>query len=237
MIHKTKPELTLYLADEALKEKFSVEKVSLQEMLELQSDCRDYLSTENIRKIYARMMKMEIRKMMVEAVYQSLPLEEKEFVLLKYKKKKQLVAISLALNISVAQLVIHHHAILEKISEYMLYKLSEEDIFNRAKTAMMVKLLERIIEFAEKYDPSQEFINVCWLEAIRERHDRYFQLLNEIDGVLKGNEDSVHQKVIMSKIQSPNEKIEALAARCNVDKSIVSRHLKNFVGEMRKYLE
>ena len=237
MIHKTKPELTLYLADEALKEKFSVEKMSLQEMLELQRDCRDYLSTENIRKIYARMMKMEIRKLMLEAVYQSLSSEEKEFVIMRYKKKKQLVAISLALNISVAQLVIHHHAILEKISEYMLYKLSEEDIFNRAKTAMMVKLLKRIIEFAEKYDPSQEFINVCWLEAIKERHDRYFQLLNEIDGVLKGNEGSVRQKVITCKIQSPNEKIEALAARCNVDKSIVSRHLKNFVGEMRKYLE
>lgn len=237
MIHKMKPELTLYLADEALKEKFSVEKMSLQEMLELQRDCRDYLSTENIRKIYARMMKIEIRKLMVEAVYQSLSAEEKEFVIMRYKKKKQLVAISLALNISVAQLVIHHHAILEKISEYMLYKLSEEDIFNREKTAMMVKLLERIIEFAEKYDPSQEFINVCWLEAIKERHDRYFQLLNEIDSVLKGNEDSVHQKVITCKIQSPNEKIEALAARCNVDKSIVSRHLKSFVGEMRKYLE
>lgn len=237
MIHKMKPELTLYLADEALKEKFSVEKMSLQEMLELQRDCRDYLSTENIRKIYARMMKMEIRKLMVEAVYQSLSSEEKEFVIMRYKKKKQLVAISLALNISVAQLVIHHHAILEKISEYMLYKLSEEDIFNQEKTAMMVKLLKRIIEFAEKYDPLQEFINVCWLEAIKERHDRYFQLLNEIDSVLKGNEDSVHQKVITCKIQSPNEKIEALAARCNVDKSIVSRHLKSFVGEMRKYLE
>ena len=237
MIHKMKPELTLYLADEALKEKFAVEKVSLQEMLELQRDCRDYLSTENIRKIYARMMKMEIRKMMVEAVYRSLSSEDKEFVLLKYKKKKQVVAISLAMNISVAQLNIRHHVILEKVSEYMLYKLSEEDIFNRAKTAMMVKLLERIIGFAEKYDPSQEFINVCWLEAIKERHDRYFQLLNEIDGVLKGNEDSIRQKVITCKMQSPNEKIETLAARCNVDKSIVSRHLKNFVGEMKKYLE
>lgn len=237
MVHKIKPELTLYLAEEALKEKFSVEKVSLQEMLDLQRDCRDYLSTENIRKIYARMMKMEIRKMMVEAVYQSLSSEEKEFVIMRYKKKKQLVAISLALNISVAQLVIHHHAILEKVSEYMLYKLSEEDIFNRAKTAMMVKLLERMIEFAEKYDPSQEFINVCWLEAIKERHDRYFRLLKEIDGVLNGNEDSVHQKVITCKIQSPNEKIEALAARCNVDKSIVSRHLKSSVVEMSKYLE
>ena len=237
MIHKMKPELTLYLADEALKEKFSVEKGSLHEMLELQRDCRDYLSTENIRKIYARMMKMEIRKMMVEAVYRSLSSEDKEFVLLKYKKKKQVVAISLAMNISVAQLNIRHHVILEKISEYMLYKLNEEDIFNREKTAMMVKLLERIIEFAEKYDPSQEFMNVCWLEAIKERHDRYFQLLNEIDGVLNGNDDSVHQKIITCKIQSPNEKIEALAARCNVDKSIVSRHLKSFVVEMKKYLE
>ena len=237
MIHKMKPELTLYLADEALKEKFAVEKVSLQEMLELQRDCRDYLSTENIRKIYARMMKMEIRKMMVEAVYRSLSSEDKEFVLLKYKKKKQVVAISLAMNIAVAQLNIRHHVILEKISEYMLYKLTEEDIFNREKTAMMVKLLERIIEFAEKYDPAQEFINVCWLEAIKERHDRYFQLLNEIDSVLKGNEYSVHQKVITCKIQSPNEKIESLAARCNVDKSIVSRHLKSFVGDKKKYLE
>lgn len=237
MIHKMKPELTLYLADEALKEKFAVERVSLHEMLELQRDCRDYLSTENIRKIYARMMKIEIRKMMVEAVYRSLSSEDKEFVLLKYKKKKQVVAISLAMNISVAQLNIRHHVILEKISEYMLYKLTEEDIFNQEKTAMMVKLLKRIIEFAEKYDPAQEFINVCWLEAIKERHDRYFQLLNEIDGVLNGKDDSVHQKIITCKIQSPNEKIEALAARCNVDKSIVSRHLKNFVVEMKKYFE
>ena len=161
MIHKMKPELTLYLADEALKEKFAVEKVSLQEMLELQRDCRDYLTMENLRKIYARMMKMEIRKMMIEAVYRSLSSEDKEFVLLKYKKKKQVVAISLAMNIAVAQLNIRHHVILEKISEHMLYKLTEEDIFNQEKTAMMVKLLKRIIEFAEKYDPEQEFINVC----------------------------------------------------------------------------
>lgn len=57
------------------------------------------------------------------------------------------------------------------------------------------------------------------------------------DGVLKGNEDSVHQEVITCKIQSPNENIDVLAARCNVDKSIVSRHLKSFVVEMKKYLE
>ena len=237
MIHKMKPELTLYLADEALKEKFAANKVSLHEILELQKDCRDYLSKENMRKIYARMMKMELRKMMVEAVYRSLSSEDKEFVLLKYKKKKQLVAISMALNISVAQLSIHHHAILEKISEYMLYKLEEEDIFNREKTATMVSLLEKIIEFAEKYDPTQEFISEYWLEAIKERHARYFQLLKEIESVLIENEGSARQKIILEKMRNPYEKIEVLASRCNVDKGIVSRYLKSFVVEMRKYIE
>ena len=128
MIHKVKPELTLYLAEEALKDKFLDINVSFHEIMELQKDCRDYLSTENIRKIYARMMKIEVTKMMVEAVYRSLTAEEQEIIIMRYKKKKQMVAISLALNISAAQLSIHHHAILEKISEFMLYKLSEEDI-------------------------------------------------------------------------------------------------------------
>ena len=32
MFHKMKPELTLYLAEEALKEKFAPEKVSLNEI-------------------------------------------------------------------------------------------------------------------------------------------------------------------------------------------------------------
>ena len=117
MIHKAKPELTLYLAEEALKNKFARVDVRLQEILEFQRDCRDYLSTENIQKIYARMMKAEVTKLMVEAVYQSLSAEEQEFIVMKYKNKKQMVAISLALNLSLAQLHIRHHAILEKISE------------------------------------------------------------------------------------------------------------------------
>ena len=237
MLRKVKPELTIYLAEEALKKKFADESISLQEVVELQRDCRDYLSTENLRKIYARMMKVEVTKLMVEAVYQSLSSEEKEFVIMRYKKKKQLVAISLALNISVAQLVIHHHAILEKISEFMLYELSEEDVFKRQKIVSMIKLLERIIEFAEKYDSTREFINVGWLEAIEERHNRYFQMLCEIDKILNENDCSARKEIILAKMQSPYEKIEVLAERCNVDKSIVSRCLKNFVDSMKKYFE
>ena len=235
MIHKLKPELTLYLAEEALKKFAGDTDVNLQEILELQRECRDYLSTENIRRLYARMMKVEVMKMMVKAVYQSLSPEEKKFVDLKYKKKKHVVSISLAMNMSLAQLNIRHHAILHKVSEFMLYELDSEDIFSRGKIISMVTLLDKIIEFAEEYDPTRKFIDGGWLEAIRERHDRYVRLLEAIERTLSG--ESLRVRIIAAKMQNPHEKIEILAARCNVDKSIVSRHLKHFVQAMKKYLE
>lgn len=237
MIHKMKPELTLYLAEEALKNKFSKENISPQDVIEWQKDCRDYLSTENIRKIYARMMKIEVTKMMVEAVYMSLTAEEQEFVLMRYKNKKRMIAISLALNISLAQLNIRHQAILEKVSEFMQYKLNEEDVFKPDKVVNMIILLEKIVEFAEKYDPERECINVGWVEVIAGRHDKYCRLLNEIEGIFKGDEKSLHQKIVGAKIENPNEKIESLSEKCKVDKSIISRHLKNFVDDMKEYLE
>lgn len=235
MIHKTKPELTLYLAEEALKKKFTDDDIGLHEMLELQRDCRDYLSTESIRKIYARMMKIEVTKIMVETVYRSLSAEEQKFVVMRYKKRKNLVAISLALNMSIAQLSIHQHEILEKVSEFMLYRLNEEDIFNRDKIVSMIKLLKRIIEFAEQYDPTREFISVNWLEAIIEHHDRYCRLLKAVDETLCG--DSILAKIISAKMANPNEKLEFLAEKCNLDKSGISRYLKIFADSMRKYLE
>lgn len=76
-----------------MKKIFSGVNVRPKEIIELQKDCRDYLSSENIRKIYSRMMKIEVTKMMVEAVYQSLTAEEQKFILMRYKKVKQLVAI------------------------------------------------------------------------------------------------------------------------------------------------
>jgi len=236
MLHKVKPELTLYLAEEALKNKFARENISPQEILGLQKDCRDYLSTANMRKIYARMMKIEVTKLMVDVVYQTLTAEEQEFILLKYKKKKQAVAISLALNISVAQLNIRHQAILEKVAEFMQYRLSDEDVFFPDKVANMIILLERIVEFAERYDSKREVISLEWIEVIAERHDKYCRLLNAIEEVFNSG-DSLDKKIISAKMVNPNEKIEILAEFCNVDKSIVCRHLKNFVNGVRKYLE
>lgn len=235
MLHKFKPDLTLYLAEEALKQRFSADKSGLQEILEIQKECRDYLSTANIRRIYARMMKIEVTKMMIETVYKSLTAEEQEFVRLKYRDKKQMVAISLKLHISLAQLNIHHHAILEKTSEFMQYRLSEEDIFKREKIANMITLLGKIIEFADKYDPTRKFISAGWLEVITERHEKYQGLLLKMEEVL--GTKTLHSQIIFTRMENSQMKIKEIATICNVDKSIVSRVLKKFADAARPYLE
>lgn len=235
MLHKLKPDLTLYLAEESLKQKFSADKSGLEEIVEIQKECRDYLSTANIRRIYARMMKIEVTKMMVETVYKSLTAEEQEFVRLKYRDKKQMVAISLKLHISLAQLYIHHHAILEKTAEFMQYRLSTEDIFKREKIKNMITLLVKIIDFANRYDPTRKFISAGWLEVITERHEKYQGLLLKMEEVL--GTKTLHSQIIFTRMENSQMKIKEIATICNVDKSIVSRVLKKFADAARPYLE
>lgn len=195
------------------------------------------MSQSNIRKIYARMMKIEVTKLMVDAVYKSLTTEDQEFIKLRYSKKKQMMAISLALNISVAQLNIRHHVILTKTAEFMLYKLDESDIFEPYKIASMIKLLGRIIEFADEYDSAREFINKGWVEAIADRRDKYADLLKVVDEAAQSADATLHSKIVSTKLKNPSDKIETLSMKCNVDKSVISRHLKNFVDSVRKYLD
>ena len=237
MIRKIKPDLVLYLAEEALKNKYSEQEFEIKEIMEIQKNCRDYMSVGNARKIYARMMKIEVTRIMVEVVYQSLTKEEQKFVELKYKKNEQLVAISLALHVSVAQLMIWQKNILEKIAACMLYKLNAEDVFERKKVINMVNLLSRVIEFANSYDPKHEFITKSWVIAITDRHEKYEKLLSKIDETLSEEKNKVRKEVIAKKIENPHETIGTLAKMCNIDKSMVSRYLSQFSEETKKYIE
>ena len=229
--------MVLYLAEEALKNKYSEQELDIKEIAEIQKNCRDYMSVGNTRKIYARMMKVEVTRIMVEVVYQSLTKEEQKFVEMKYKKNKQLVAISLALHISVAQLMIWQKNILEKVSAFMLYRLSEEDVFEKKKVINMVKLLSKIMEFARVYDPKHEFMTKGWVTAISDRHDRYEKLLSKIDETLSEEENEVRKEVIRKKMENPHETMGTLAKMCNIDKSMVSRYLSQFSEETKKYVD
>lgn len=94
-----------------------------------------------------------------------------------------------------------------------------------------------MLEFAIKYDSEREFIMSEWVEATIEKLDKYFELLKEVENCADNPSKSLHEKIIAEKLKNPQEKIEILAERCQVDKSVVSRHLKNFVEKAKKYLE
>lgn len=237
MVHKMKPEFMLFLAEEALKKKYAEKESSIREIMEIQESCRDYLPVENSRRIYAKVMKKEIMRIMVEVVYHSLSAEEQKLVELKYKKKKQLVSISMTMNVSVAQLMIWQHNILEKISMFMLYRLSIEDIFERKKIINMIELLSKILEFAESYDPKCEFVMKSWVQAISDRHDRYVELLSEIDDVLRTEEESLYNEIVATKIYNPHETTRELAKMCHTDKGIVSRYLNQFSEKVKAYVD
>ena len=145
-----------------------------------------------------------------------------------------MVAISLALNVSLAQLNIRQHTILEKVSSFMLYKLSEEDIFESTKISDMVKVLSRMLEFTDRYDPHRELITASWWEAMVLKLDNYYTLLQELEEIRK--EETLRAKIIIEKMKNPKIKIEVLAEHCKVDKSVVSRCIKNFVDGVKKYL-
>ena len=119
----------------------------------------------------------------------------------------------------------------------MLYRLSEEDVFEKKKVINMVKLLSKIMEFARVYDPKHEFITKGWVTAITDRHEKYEKLLSKIDETLSEEKNEVRKEVIAKKIENPNETMGTLEKMCNIDKSTVSRYLSQFSEEIKKYIE
>ena len=67
--------------------------------------------------------------------------------------------------------------------------------------------------------------------------DKVANMIILLEKIFDNKENSLHKKIISAKIESPNEKIEVLSERCNVEKSIISRHLKIFLDDVKKFLE
>ena len=76
------------------------------------------------------------------------------------------------------------------------------------------------------------------LNNVRVENNRVENIVfKKVDVILSQKENSLHEKIIAEKICAPHRKLETLARQCNVDKSIVSRHLKKFVADVRQYLK
>lgn len=236
-MHREKPELQFYLAEETLKRMFSTKVKNLRRLREMQQDCRDFLSEENARFIYARMIKYEFNLLLAEAAVESLPEEQKKYVTTKYKDHKKTVAISLAMGVSVAQLNHWNKEILLKVTQFMQYRLSAGDIFLRDKIISMLELLRKELSFWQNFDPNHKIVTTERIVFLTDKEKRYNNLLCEIDGILQNQAESTYYLVVATKISNPLEGIRNIAAMCHADKGLVTRYLNRFTDSVRQYVE
>ena len=170
-----KSSLKEYLAEEVLREIFC-KKTIMGKLQEINFNC---MSPKEVLRAYARAFQSELNKKAALIVLESLSEEKKMLMKMRYGEGKQLVAISLVLNISVGQLVKWNQSIIAKVANYMEYRLLTEDIFYKKNIIGMTELLSKSIEFFSILSNQFE-IRYDWLEEMKRRKDNYERLLNRI---------------------------------------------------------
>jgi len=226
--------LKYYLAEEILKEIYS-EKMN-ENVKKLQEVSYDYMPTDNILKMYAKAFKAEMNKKAAMIVVESLSEEKKRLIKLKYGEQKQLVAVSFALNASVAQLMVWNQSIMEKIMQFVMYRLTAEDVFCKKKIVGMLEMLGLTIEFFSSLKSAYQ-VRREWLEELRGRKNNYQNLLRQIEKFENKKIENSYQKVIVAKIENPNCTNKEIAMTCKLHKATVGRFLKKFANAMSNYLK
>jgi hypothetical protein len=234
-MHKNKPELGLYLAEQALKMKYLDTPKKIQERIELKEFCVQNFSPQNVKRFYLRLQKMEINRIIVDTVLNELSIEKRSFIEFKYKNNDTFVNISMRLNISVAQLNIWNKSILEEIKNFIFYTLTEKDVFSKSKIINMIHILDVRIKFFEKNNHEINF-NKHWFNALSILRDKYRQLLYIIECFSAKQAKSIGDNIVVMKIQYPGDSPTELAYRCHVSVTTVSRNLKQFTNSVKKYV-
>lgn len=240
-MHKDRPELGLFLAEQALKAKYQDSAAEIKERAEIKEYCLENLSSANAKKFYLRLQKMEINRIIVDTILKELPAEKRAFVELKYKNNETFVNISMRLNVSMAQLNIWNKAILNEIKNFLFYTLTEKDIFSRIKIINMIHIIDIRVEFFEKHrsegsDTNLNFVNERWLNSLIALRSKYRQLLITLDNCMAKKSETIGNHIIATKLEHPIENPSELAARCHISVTAVSRYLKQFTHNVKKYI-
>jgi hypothetical protein len=239
-MHKYRPELGLYLAEQALKMRYLDTPEQIRERIELKEFCMQTFSSQNAKRFYLRLQKIEINQIIVDTVLNELSAEKRHFIKLKYKNNETFICISMKLNISVAQLNVWNKNILKEINNFMLYTLTAKDVFSKVKILNMIHILDvRIDFFEENFTDNKDeidFVNKRWLHALTMLRQQYRQLFNILEDFTVRRTESIGNNIIAMKIQYPIDNPSELAHKCHISVAAVSRHLKQFTDSVKKYI-
>ena len=225
-----------YVAERMLHEIYAPKKYE-KECEELPETCADYTAIEKILKEYAREFKEEMNRRAVLIVLDSLSREKKRLIKLKYGEQKQLVSVSLTLNVSIAQLMVWNQNIIEKITECMMYRLTREDIYCKKKIEGMLEMMTLTINFFSELSVEYKQVRQEWLEELKRKKNNYQNLLNRLEKFERKKSEDNYAKAILAKIRNPNGTNKEIAIACHLHKATVSRFLKKFEEKMSGYLK
>lgn len=222
------------MAEAILKEVYS--KATNENVKKLQEVSYDYMTTESILKMYAKAFKAEMNKKAAMIVVESLSDEKKRLIKLKYGEEKQLVAMSFALNTSVGQLMVWNQSVMEKITQFVMYRLTADDVFCKKKIVGMLEMLRLTIEFFSGLE-SEYQVRREWLEELKRKKNNYQNLLRQIEKFESKKIENSYKKVILAKIENPNRTNKEIAMACKLHKATVGPFLKKFANAMSSYLK
>lgn len=211
-----------------------------QQLLDIQSIIHTRRNFHGFRQHWMKVALYDMRIILTKTAIAAMREDWQRFTFLRYGKDFLMQTAAQDLFASVAQLNNWNHRILDKISNYSIdMQLSHDDVFHREMVLQMVDSFNRILEFAPRLDPDADIVSEPWRRTLRYRQTQYRAILSAIDTCMreKSSSNGLEKLVVAEKIEHPNDSCTELASHLNIDKSLVSRRLHDFVGSIQKYLD
>lgn len=181
-----------------------------------------------LAKLERKKRRIEINNIFIRNLHNFMPLEKQKIIELKYQKGITLLALSLELNISVAQISNMLREIITEIQNMMFYHISINDIFLLPKIVTMTSIIDKQLDFFEEYNIQNK--EILYLNQKRQAFlELYATILKNLSVSCnkKSNRDT-RERVLLLKINNPHYTVSDIANECNIHTSSVSMYINGF---------
>ena len=222
-MHSSIPKLKFSLAHDALVHFFNNNYWTDDEIDFIRSFCQIH-DSDNIWKLKLRLLCEENNDMIVAAVLADSSDDVRSFLCGKYRQNLSFVKLALQLHIHQNALQKWRDKILADIAALLNYKLPSTDIFSRNKVETLIYVLERTIDFHEKYKKADK----KFLCRLKMKLSNYQDLLFILKQYWFSTSDKLAYKVIRTKILNPSISTEEFEQICDCSHTSILHYIRDF---------
>ena len=239
MLYKDNPEFSLELAENFLRQHFR--ETSKDKILRnsLKIFCQEFsVKDKNMLRIFFRLVKIDVNQVLISAVIDSLPEDEKKYVSMKYcpsgtnvTKQEQ------EIHVTRGQLNIWRKKILASIWRALNYELTMDDIYFPKKVINMMEALATLLSFYNEMDPTRQVVDTYTCQCLEHYYNSYRRIFGELyNCILNHGECQKMNLVVSTIIMNPYLKKEALSRLCGLNQGTFSRYQKAFEDRIKPYV-